>query len=47
MRGLGSLEVLLPFIGAGFLVTFLNSRMKVFWFAVGFLVTVVLSFSIG
>jgi len=47
MRGLGSLEVLLPFIGAGFLVTFLNSRMKVFWFAVGFLVTVVLAFSVG
>jgi len=47
MRGLSSLEVLLPFIGAGFLVTFLNSRMKFFWYAVGFLVTVVLAFSVG
>jgi len=47
LRSLSSLEVFLPFIGVGFLVTFLNTRMKVFWFAVGFLITVVLSFSMG
>jgi len=41
------LEILIPFIGIGFLVNLLAGRGKYFWFAAGFLVTVVLVNALG
>ena len=43
---LDSLEVMLPFIGLGFLLGHFPSRAKIFWFATGFVVTAVLMISL-
>ncbi len=44
---LSSMEVLLPFIGLGFLLGHLATRAKLFWFAAGFVITTALFVSLG
>lgn len=45
-QSLDSLEILLPFIGLGFLLSLHATRAKLFWFATGFVITAVMINSI-